>query len=457
MSELNQELIEIEQERDGLHREVEVLEEALEQERLESVKLKMLVSEEQTKTLNLQDSNRRLEAEIRDYKTQLSAQKGRQQRQITYDANNDPNTTISKKNQEIVKLTGEIQMLSTENASLANELEAVTEELEVAVSELENNNFELTNLRSINDESSQKIDSLLLERDSFRVKVEDLQAEQDEKIDYHVKKLEKVEKLYKESKTINDNLNGKIKGLESRITIQRKEIQALRDKLACDDIEDLKKDIAEKDALIKSLELKVSAAESDLQLLAIDWDRLDQIVQTGAANASIKEITNETNSLKKLKSMIAAYKKRHQGDLEKLKDLSEAQVLKEEQIMELSAKVEKFESGKFGISEAIKESKDLKLQLKIDDREIRRLTKKVNDLEAQAGDLAEENIVLRDQLGINENSPIDTTNLKVGHAIEIERLKSLNSTLTSEIEKLEEQRIDLLKKIRLQAMEVNFK
>jgi chromosome segregation ATPase len=435
-----------------MRRDLESVEEHLETERLESMKLKMAASEEQSKAARLAEVNRRLEAELRDAKTQLSAQRGRSQRQMTLDPNNDASAVI-KKNVEITRLTGEIQMLSTDNASMASDLEAVTQELEAAVSVLDQNSAEIDTLRTQTIVHEKKIDALTDERDSYRIKLEDINETQDLRVAALVTDFERIEKECTTTKKTNDELTRSVKQLEARIAIQRKEISTLREKIQSEEMLDMRNEILEKDDTIHILNTKLIAAQRDLELLSIDWDRLDRIAKEHESNIALDAVKSSSNATKKLKEMVDVYKKRHHSDLAKQTDMSEQLAAKETQLIELTARVNRFESGKYGVHESQKEANDLRLKLKIDDREIRRLAQKVTDLESQSSDLAEENLVLREKLGL-ASSDIDTSNLKVGHAVELERLESLNATLQSEIEKLEEERIQLKKRVRLQAMEV---
>lgn len=131
---MNDELIEIERAREALQRDLELTEESLEQERMSSATLKLSLQEEQKKSKQQQDLNRRMEGELRDCKTQLETR--RMLKKGSADELQD-RSIVLKKNTEITRLTAEIQMISTDNASLASELEAVTQELEAAIGQLD--------------------------------------------------------------------------------------------------------------------------------------------------------------------------------------------------------------------------------------------------------------------------------------------------------------------------------
>ena len=77
----------------------------------------------------------------------------------------------------------------------------------------------------------------------------------------------------------------------------------------------------------------------------------------------------------------------------------------------------------------------------------------ISDLEAQGADLAEEIFYLRSKLDLPPTE-LDLSNFKKVKAVELERFKSLNHTLQIEIDKMEEERLDLKSQLRLRALEV---
>ena len=67
--------------------------------------------------------------------------------------------------------------------------------------------------------------------------------------------------------------------------------------------------------------------------------------------------------------------------------------------------------------------------------------------------MAEENFLLRSKLDLPPTQ-LDLSNFKRVKAVELERIKSLNFTLQNEIDKMEEERLDLKSQLRLRALEV---
>lgn len=55
----------------------------------------------------------------------------------------------------------------------------------------------------------------------------------------------------------------------------------------------------------------------------------------------------------------------------------------------------KYESGEYGLAEAVSEIKELRQQLRIRDRQIEELVQASNKLQAEAAQLEEQNLALR--------------------------------------------------------------
>ena len=91
--------------------------------------------------------------------------------------------------------------------------------------------------------------------------------------------------------------------------------------------------------------------------------------------------------------------------------------------------------------------------LKREESKVDSFANQISDLEAQGADLAEEIFYLRSKLDLPPTE-LDLTNFKKVKAVELERFKSLNHTLQTEIDKMEEERLDLKSQLRLRALEV---
>ena len=81
-------------------------------------------------------------------------------------------------------------------------------------------------------------------------------------------------------------------------------------------------------------------------------------------------------------------------------------------------------------------------------RQIEELTQHINKSEMAINDLCEENEDLRGRLGLDPRKPLDLTEFRSKKAVRKEEDKALNYILQKEVERLEDERLELKQKIR---------
>jgi chromosome segregation ATPase len=444
---LQEELIELEKKYDSAVRELDQMEDLLDSERQTTAQAQASAKEEKSKIRNLEDINKRLEAECREVRMQLQTQRGRLQTRQSDEEQH--RALINQKNSELHRYIEEVQMLSTENSQLASELEEVTTELEVAMQEMEKVQNEFEGAQKALQDSELRIEELVDERDALRIRVEDVSDQLDS---LRSQKHSTITLLENQIVSLNENIKEEKKragDLEETIDKLKVTVKRLRNNDDQIIVEELKSEICQKDIMIDELKNKLNELQVDFKLLAQDWDRAEQIASrkressTGATPTPDSEKMQEKYSILKL---------RRKEDGEKIKQLISEVAGKEKEIVKLEEKLEKFETGAFGLKDALSEIKLLKAKVLLQEKQIEEMTTNINDLEAQGEDLVEENCALRGQLGL-EFTKIDLSNFKNSKMVELEKAKSLILTLKAEIDKLEEERIALKSKVRLQALE----
>ncbi|ETE69450.1 Centrosomal protein, partial [Ophiophagus hannah] len=138
-------------------------------------------------------------------------------------------------------------------------------------------------------------------------------------------------------------------------------------------------------------------------------------------------------------------------DSERTAELAEADAReKDKELIETLKRMKDYETGIYGLEDAVAEIKGLKKQLKIRNNEIETLIKEVNKLEFKINDLLDENEDLREKLGLDPKTMIDLTELKNSKALKQQQYKAENQILLKEAK---EERVTLKQQIRKLAQE----
>ncbi|KAG1701303.1 Centrosomal protein [Nymphon striatum] len=125
---------------------------------------------------------------------------------------------------------------------------------------------------------------------------------------------------------------------------------------------------------------------------------------------------------------------------------------RDKELSDVITRMHQYETGEYGLSEAVAEIKDYKTQIKIRDRQIEELTQIANRSELQLNEFMEENEDLCERLGLDPKSPTKWSSLN-GEGIsryntKIQKDRALIHTLQQENAKLEDERIEMKLKIR---------
>ncbi|KAJ3039732.1 hypothetical protein HDV00_011964 [Rhizophlyctis rosea] len=447
---LREDISELERRNEALTKDVTTAETALDAERRTVQELGLAVGNEKVKVVTLEDDVKRLKGEIQHYVVQLNNQKDRLQSK-TVDEDQFRNQ-LKDKNTEINRYVAEVQILSAENAQLHDEIDTMAQELEATVLEIERTGKEQEEAQEIIVQNDRMIDRLTEERDAIKQKLHDLSAQlasggsRDEKL------LEEMHKEIRSQKNTNRDLKRQLHEKDEHIQRLSEDLETSREEIRYFNINAMKKLISEKDEQIQALNDKLSEVYHDFELLSVDWDQLDKALKhqhTPETDTTRAHLT----AVAKLKEKIDVYKSRHRDDVSKMRQIDGQLEGREKELLELREMVERYERGEYGLQEAVREIKEEKLQKRMREKDIVVLTEKTNDLQCQIDELLEENEELRRRLGIDTSIKIDLSLLRSKRAIELEQAQSLNMELQKEIDRLEEERLQFKKAMRLHALE----
>ncbi|KAB1270116.1 Centrosomal protein of 290 kDa [Camelus dromedarius] len=214
----------------------------------------------------------------------------------------------------------------------------------------------------------------------------------------------------------------------------------------------LQQGIQERDSQIKMLSEQVEQYTKEMEKNTFIIEDLKNELQRNKGASTLSQRTHYM----KIQSKVEILEERTK-EAERAAELAEADAReKDKELVETLKRLKDYESGVYGLEEAVIEIKNCKNQIKIRDREIEVLTKEINKLELKINDFLDENEALRERVGLEPKTMIDLTEFRNSKSLKQQQYRAENQILLKEasaIESLEEERLDLKKKIRQMAQE----
>ncbi|GLV41129.1 Centrosomal protein 290kDa [Carabus blaptoides fortunei] len=335
---------------------------------------------------------------------------------------------LREKNKQISQLLSDIECVEKENISLKENVIHLRDKLNEATEHIKQMTSEISGQKRVLHENRDKLDKLHEENTALRNQIEDLvnqKNERDVQLDH-----------------FSMTLDAKVEELKQVLSEKQTDIKELK----CRNIE---------------LEKKISEHENTNKIpLEILLEREEQIVKLQAklmeATQEIKKTTNVLNKMtttKKpctsndeqdiiivdLKLQLADSHARCQ-ELQQQLDCTERDAQNySEQFAELISRLHKYEEGQYGLSDALREMQDCRLQINIRDKQIAELIQNCNKLQSICDEVEHENLTHREKLGLPLDAPIS----KNGIISKQRKLKKLIRNLQNQIEVLEDEKLQM--------------
>ena len=196
-------------------------------------------------------------------------------------------------------------------------------------------------------------------------------------------------------------------------------------------------------------ELEAEVAElRDLRVLLLEaYDQLEKDVGREIDIALQRQNRHHANLEAKVSAQDEALRQEHKRFTSMDRALSEAQ----DELAMASRRNAEYETGVYGLSEAMRDLKALRLQVRAADDQVRDAVETSNELGRKVEDLTEETRFLRQKAGIPEDADIDLGAFKIRSKVEAAQLRALNAQLEREVHELEEDRRRLRNELRYRA------
>jgi chromosome segregation ATPase len=167
-----------------------------------------------------------------------------------------------------------------------------------------------------------------------------------------------------------------------------------------------------------SLKEKLDEAYKDFELLSLDWDRVDTMLKA-KSGGELESLRSQAALATRLKEKMKVLKDQNVTTSDRMRTIASQLEEKEKELIFIRERMGEYEAGVYGLKDAARELKQIKLEKSLRDREIASLTKQINQYESQLSDVVDENEELRERLGVESSHDIDTSKVKVGRAVEL--------------------------------------
>ncbi|XP_015996138.2 centrosomal protein of 290 kDa isoform X5 [Rousettus aegyptiacus] len=444
---LRDEIRQLEKQLEQKDRELEDMEKELEKEKKVNEQLALRNEEAENENSKLRRENEQLRQDIIDYQKQIDSQKETLLSRRGEDS--DYRSQLSKKNCELVQYLDEIQTLTEANEKIEVQNQEMRRNLEESVQEMEKMTDEYNRMKAIVHQTDNIMDQLKKENDYYRLQVQELtdllKAKNEEDDPVMVAVNAKVE----EWKLILSSKDDEIIEYQQMLHNLREKLKNAQLDADKSNVMALQQGIQERDSQIKMLTEQVEQHTKEMEKNTFIIEDLKNELQRNKGTSTLSQQTHYM----KIQSKIQILEEKTK-EAERTAELAETDAReKDKELVETLKRLKDYESGVYGLEEAVIEIKNCKNQIKIRDREIEVLTKEINKLEMKINDFLDENEALRERMGLDPKTMIDLTEFRNSKNLKQQQYRAENQILLKEIESLEEERLDLKKKIRQMAQE----
>ncbi|XP_026504613.1 centrosomal protein of 290 kDa [Terrapene carolina triunguis] len=444
---LRDEIRQLEKQLEQKDRELTDMEKELEKEKKVNEQLALRNEDAENENSKLRRENEQLRQDVIDYQRQIDSQK--EMHMSRRGDESDYRSQLSKKNFELVQYLDEIQSLTETNEKLEAQNQEMRKNLEESVQEMEKMTDEYNKMKLIVQQSDIVMDQLRKEKEQYKFQIQELTDQLKAKNEEDDPLMAAVNAKVEEWKRILASKDDEIIEYQQMLFNLREKLKMAQLDADKNNVMALQQGVQERDSQIRLLTEQVEQYTKEMEKNALIIEDLKNELQKDKGLSSLAQ----QNRIGEIQEKLQLLEQRTK-EAERVAELADSDAReKDKELIEALKRMRDYETGIYGLEDAIAEIKDLKKQIKIRDHETEGLIKEVNKLELKINDFLDENEDLREHLGLDPKTMIDLTEFKNSKALKQQQYRAENQILLKEIERLEEERVALKQQIRKLAQE----